>query len=107
MEAVSALAQRATTHGATILPGVEVFDFETEGKKIRGLHTTRGKFQADHYVLATGAWSAQLGRRLKVRIPMMSGKGLCDHGDRHATITTDSNDVHRKEMRDYAATRVA
>jgi len=37
---------------------------------VQGVVTARGKFTAERYVLALGAWSRQLARRLKARIPV-------------------------------------
>lgn len=46
------------------------------GKRaVRGVVTTRGEFTADGYVVALGAWSRQLARRLETRIPVQPGKG--------------------------------
>jgi len=42
---------------------------------ISGVATTQGKFTADQYVLALGAWSRQLAKRLAIRIPVQPGKG--------------------------------
>ena len=42
---------------------------------IRGVKTPRGEFTAERYVLALGAWSRLLARRLGTRIPVQPGKG--------------------------------
>ena len=45
------------------------------GPAVCGVVTPRGEFTADDYVVALGAWSRQLARRLRVRIPVQPGKG--------------------------------
>ncbi|HWB54271.1 MAG TPA: FAD-dependent oxidoreductase [Tepidisphaeraceae bacterium] len=75
LAAVQALADRAKRNGTVFVENAEVYDFEYDNSKIDGLHTTAGFFRADQYVLATGAWSGALGRKLGMYIPMRSGKG--------------------------------
>jgi len=47
-----------------------------DNKAVRGVVTTRGEFTADRYVVALGAWSRQLARRLEIRIPVQPAKGI-------------------------------
>jgi D-amino-acid dehydrogenase len=42
---------------------------------IRKAQTTKGDYTADKYVLATGAWTPQMARRLNLNIPVQAGKG--------------------------------
>jgi D-amino-acid dehydrogenase len=49
--------------------------FELDRGRISGLITTIGKFSADSYVLAAGAWSPQITRQLGLKIPVQPGKG--------------------------------
>lgn len=60
------------------LRGVTVEAIQQRGGQVVSLKTTAGDLQADHYVLATGAWSAELlpvpiqpkkGQMLSVRVP--------------------------------------
>ncbi|MCP3950958.1 MAG: FAD-dependent oxidoreductase [Desulfobacterales bacterium] len=46
-----------------------------DGRAVEGVATVRGEFSADAYVVAMGAWSRQLARRLGTRIPVQPGKG--------------------------------
>ena len=75
LKAVQLLLGRARSFGARVRTGAEVFDFRHCGSSIDAVRTTRGWIEADQIVLATGAWSRQLGRQLSVRIPVMGGKG--------------------------------
>lgn len=56
--------------GVEIQEGVEVEAIEQQNSQIRGVKTSIGELQANHYVLATGAWSAQL-----LPIPVQPKKG--------------------------------
>ena len=56
--------------GVEIREGVEVEAIEQQHRQIRGVKTSIGELQADHYVLATGAWSNQL-----LPIPVHPKKG--------------------------------
>ncbi len=59
--------------------GVEVEAIEPQGGFVRGIRTSAGDFQADHYVLATGAWFRDLlplpvhplkGQILSLKVPI-------------------------------------
>jgi D-amino-acid dehydrogenase len=75
LQAVRLLLGRARSFGTRLQQGAEVFDFRVQGGRIKAIRTTRGWIEADQFVLATGTWSRQLGRMLRVRIPVMGGKG--------------------------------
>ncbi|NOX61049.1 MAG: FAD-dependent oxidoreductase [Chloroflexi bacterium] len=72
---VKNLARVAQSLGADIRQRTEVLSFETSGKRIAKVRTTRGDFQAEAVVLAAGAWSAPLGRALGLRLPIQPAKG--------------------------------
>jgi glycine oxidase len=63
------LQAAAVTVGVKIQTGVTVESFAAQ-KQINCLHTSIGNMQADHYVLATGAWSQQL-----LPVPVIPRKG--------------------------------
>lgn len=56
--------------GVEIQEGVEVEAIEQQNRQIRAVKTSIGELQANHYVLATGAWSNQL-----LPIPVQPKKG--------------------------------
>jgi D-amino-acid dehydrogenase len=72
---VRALAEKARAAGAKILERTEVYDFEVSDRRVTGVRTTHGMLSADQYVLATGSWSQRLGRMLRLRVPVLGGKG--------------------------------
>ena len=47
---------------------------KTDGK-IHAIETTNGRFEADQFIFATGAWSAKVAPLLGCRIPVEPGKG--------------------------------
>ncbi len=72
---VEAIADRARASGVSFETGTEVFDFRVSSGRVTEIMTTRGKVAADHVVLATGAWSKAVARRLGLRLPVLGGKG--------------------------------
>lgn len=75
LDVVRAVAAAATQNGVRIISGVEVFDFQTTGRQIQAVQTTRGPFSAEKTVLAVGSWSHALGQKLKLKLPVLGGKG--------------------------------
>ena len=75
MAALQVIADRARRAGVMIAERTEVFDFDVKDGRIREVLTTRGRFKAGKVVLATGAWSRNLARRLGLSLPVMGGKG--------------------------------
>src|SRR5688572_13853325 len=61
---VRALAAAAALHGATVLQGVSVTGFATEGDRITLVRTSAGPLACDRVVLTTGAWSGVVSRWL-------------------------------------------
>lgn len=62
-------------NGGVGIPQTEAFDFEVENGRIKRVLTTRGAFEAELVVLATGSWSKDVAKRLGLSIPMLGGKG--------------------------------
>ncbi|WP_257385643.1 NAD(P)/FAD-dependent oxidoreductase [Tahibacter caeni] len=72
---VAELARLVRAAGAEIVEDCAVEDFTTVGARIDAVATSRGVRRADEVVLALGAWSPALARRLNLRIPLQPGKG--------------------------------
>jgi D-amino-acid dehydrogenase len=53
----------------------EVLGFRTSGARVVGVETTRGRLEADTVVLAAGAWSPEVARSLRFRVPIQAAKG--------------------------------
>jgi D-amino-acid dehydrogenase len=72
---VARLAQLVCERGGVIETGARIERFDTDGARIVRVGTNRGDFAGDRVLLALGAWSPQLGRKLGLRLPMQPGKG--------------------------------
>lgn len=75
LQVTQTLAHEAQKLGAVILSKTEVIDFQVTPKGVAAARTTRGIFQADQFVLATGSWSRHIGQTLDLKIPVLGGKG--------------------------------
>lgn len=75
LQFVRQLARHVENRGVRILTGTEAIGFEASGGTIKSVQTTRGDFQAKDVVLASGAWSADLVRGLKIGLPIQPAKG--------------------------------
>ena len=81
---MSAWTRAARKHGVRINEGCRLKRFDTRSGAVIGARTTRGRFTADRFILAAGAWTVAIGRQLGVRIPVQPGKGYSITMDRPA-----------------------
>jgi len=72
---VTELARRVVELGGVIETGAQVGSFTSSRNRIARVHSSRGTFQGDRVLLALGAWSPLLGKKLDLRLPMQPGKG--------------------------------
>ncbi|WP_223292910.1 NAD(P)/FAD-dependent oxidoreductase [Shewanella eurypsychrophilus] len=80
-EFISSMKSYLQTNGVEFLEHTEVTRFDTQAKLqsqliITAIHTTKGAVKADSVVLANGAWSAQLAKKLGLTVPVLAGKGI-------------------------------
>ncbi|MCC7442574.1 MAG: FAD-dependent oxidoreductase [Bdellovibrionales bacterium] len=75
LAAVQTMIQGAIAKGAVLFPGAEVYDFEESAGSVSRVLTTRGPIEAKQVIVAAGTWSPVLARRLRVRVPVLGGKG--------------------------------
>lgn len=61
--------------GARIIEDDEVEGFEVNGDRVEAILTGDGTVSADAYLLAAGAHTSPLARKMGVRFPMQAGKG--------------------------------
>jgi D-amino-acid dehydrogenase len=64
-----------TDRGVKILENIECRQFIGDSHQARAIQTDRGLFDADAFVLATGAWTPTLTAGLGCRLPIIPGKG--------------------------------
>jgi D-amino-acid dehydrogenase len=72
---MSELRRVLVERGAEVREHCEVTGFAREGEKARAARMKSGDIEADHFVLATGAWAPLLNLELGCRIPILPGKG--------------------------------
>lgn len=72
---VAGLARRVRELGGVIEEHCTVDDFLLDSQRVRGVKTGRDEHHAERVVLALGAWSPLLAKRLELRLPMQPGKG--------------------------------
>ncbi|MEX0791487.1 MAG: FAD-dependent oxidoreductase [Pirellulaceae bacterium] len=61
--------------GVKIIENQQVTQFRGEGGKLRSVSTKDNQYEADQFIIATGAWTPMLNKQLGVNIPIQPGKG--------------------------------
>jgi len=61
--------------GVAIYTNTEVYKLVPAGNRITTVETSEGIMTAREFILAGGAWSAQLLRALQIKLPLQGGKG--------------------------------
>ncbi|MCS6878800.1 MAG: D-amino acid dehydrogenase [Geminicoccaceae bacterium] len=69
------LARRCAAEGAVLRLGETVRDFRTAGDRVESAITDRGEVAADAFVLALGCYSAPIGKKLGLELPIWPVKG--------------------------------
>lgn len=69
------LAQEAVKRGVRILTETDVIGFGQERGKVQKIHTTRGVITGDQVVLAAGAWTPQISKKLGLSLAVQAAKG--------------------------------
>ncbi len=72
---VKQLAEHAAGNGVHLAPSVEVIGFDTSGRRVTRVHTTRGDISAEEVILAGGSWTPLIARDLKMRLLIEPAKG--------------------------------
>ena len=72
---ISAYQRRIRESGGTFLWNTRFEGWKREGGKLIALKTSAAEIEGDEFVLCAGAWSDELVKDLKLRIPMQAGKG--------------------------------
>ena len=72
---VETLRKEAESFGAKVLENTAVLSFEVSRDRVVSVHTSKGVLSAENFVLATGTWSKELARQLRLRVPILGGKG--------------------------------
>jgi D-amino-acid dehydrogenase len=93
---VQALIERVRRDGVEIVENQPVVGFESRGAKIVAVETSSRTFFADHIVIAAGARTSDLTRKLGHPVPVVGGKGYSidvrpNQMPRQAILTLDSH----------------
>jgi D-amino-acid dehydrogenase len=72
---VRRLARFVAKKGVNLLTSVEVIGFETAGRMVKAVKTTRGDIAVEEVVLAGGAWSPEIARDLQLKLWIEPAKG--------------------------------
>lgn len=72
---VVGLAEKAQGLGAQLWTRTEAMGFETSNGRVTGIRTTRGELHPKQVILAAGAWSPDVAKSLRLRIPIQAAKG--------------------------------
>lgn len=74
-QVVQALAKEIRSHGGEILENTEMQDLVISGNQIEKVLTSQGEIKARQVVMATGSWSKSLAKKMRLRVPILGGKG--------------------------------
>ncbi|HPN72131.1 MAG TPA: FAD-dependent oxidoreductase [Saprospiraceae bacterium] len=82
--------------GVKIMKEEEVLDFECANGKVHKVITQNTSYDTEYLVLASGSWSENLAKKLKLRLPMQAGKGYKIDGYSPTGITIPTILMERK-----------
>lgn len=74
-QVVQAMAKEIRAHGGEILENTEMHDLVINNNQVEKVLTSQGEIKARQVVIATGSWSKSLGKLLRLRVPILGGKG--------------------------------
>ncbi|MEX1328952.1 MAG: FAD-dependent oxidoreductase [Desulfobacterales bacterium] len=72
---VRQLAKHIENKGVQLLTSTEVLGFETSGRRVTTVKTTRGDIFVEEVVLAGGSWTSEMAHELNIEVLMAPAKG--------------------------------
>jgi D-amino-acid dehydrogenase len=72
---LAGLERRITDRGGRFVWNAEIRSLQKSGERLAAVETTQGTFGGDEFVLAGGVWSRELAEGLRLRLPLLAGKG--------------------------------
>lgn len=72
---VKGLIEKLQSVGVEIRNGAPVVDLEVSNKKVVAVRTPSERIEADHVLIAAGAWTSQIGKMAGAKLPIEAGKG--------------------------------
>lgn len=85
-------------NGVIFHENCKVEDLSIKDRCVNRVHTNQGVFQADEVILAAGAWTPQITRKLDLNLPVLPGKGYSITMERPATCPTYPCRLYEKSM---------
>ena len=86
IHALTVFLDHAKSAGAKIEYPAEVTRIATANSRVTGVETTRGKFECDFLVLASGVDTERLARLVDVNVPLKNSPGALAHTKPHARM---------------------
>lgn len=86
-EIMPKMLQHLKDVGVHIKINEEVLDMKLRGNKIKEIITSKDNYSPDEVVLAAGSWSAEMSKKLHIKLPLQAGKGYRINVSRPAGIT--------------------
>ncbi len=93
---LAGLKKHLRVKGVRFLSQWEVKDFEKSGNRLQAVVGEKGRIEADEILVASGSWSPQVVKALRLHLPLQAGKGYSitlphpPHPINHATILTEA-----------------
>lgn len=81
------IKQYLEQNGVEIVSNQEVINVDISLGKIKTVITKSQKYSADEFVLATGSWSQEFGKKVGLHIPIQAGKGYSINTAKDTNIT--------------------
>jgi D-amino-acid dehydrogenase len=72
---VRQIARQIENKGVHLLTSTEVLGFETSGRRVTTVKTTRGDIFVEEVVLAGGSWTSEMAHELNIEVLMAPAKG--------------------------------
>ncbi len=72
---MASMRRRVIALGATIESGVTLDLIESHNGRVTAVSGRGRRFEADHFVIAGGSWSAKLLKTVGLKLPLQAGKG--------------------------------
>jgi D-amino-acid dehydrogenase len=72
---VRQIAKHIENKGVQLLTSTEVLGFETSGRRVTAVKTTRGDIFVEEVVLAGGSWTSEMAHELNIEVLMAPAKG--------------------------------
>lgn len=69
------MVEKLKALGVKLYSNTEVIDIEKQENQITSVKTKQEVFEADAFLLAAGAWSDDIGKKLNYKLPLTAGKG--------------------------------